>query len=117
MSLSSILQILSINVFSKEPLAQLLAQNESQNIETPICNQLILITELENIEITKRDIESFRKGYDQGLYFIAKAKKLKLLNPEFYEELKEHDPDIYYIAKFFEAELLKKEKRKSKPTG
>lgn len=41
MSLSSILQILSINVFSKEPLAQLLAQNESQNIETPICNQLI----------------------------------------------------------------------------
>ena len=41
MSLSSILQILSINVFSKDPLAQLLAKNESQNIDTPICNQLI----------------------------------------------------------------------------
>jgi len=41
MSLSNILQILSINVFSKEPLAQLIAKNESQNTETPICNQLI----------------------------------------------------------------------------
>jgi len=41
LSLSSILQILSINVFSKEPLAQLLADNGSQNLEDDTCNQLI----------------------------------------------------------------------------
>jgi len=41
MSLSSILQILSIKVFSKEPLAQLFAKNASQNTEALICNQLI----------------------------------------------------------------------------
>jgi hypothetical protein len=41
MSLSHILQILSVNVFSKEPLAQLLADNDSQDLESDICNQLI----------------------------------------------------------------------------
>lgn len=40
-SLSSILQILSINVFSKEPLAQLLTEVESQLDAQAICNQLI----------------------------------------------------------------------------
>ena len=40
-SLSSILQILSINVFSKEPLVQLLAENRSQIQEGNTCNQLI----------------------------------------------------------------------------
>jgi hypothetical protein len=41
MSLSSILQILSINVFSKEPLAQLLAEVTPQTETRDICNQLI----------------------------------------------------------------------------
>ena len=41
MSLSSILQILSVNVFSKEPLAQLLAQTGSQIEEGHPCNQLV----------------------------------------------------------------------------
>jgi hypothetical protein len=41
MSLSSILQILSVNVFSKEPLAQLLAQTACQNEEGDLCNQLV----------------------------------------------------------------------------
>jgi IS4 transposase len=40
-SLSSILQILSINVFSKEPLAQLLTEVEPQFDAQAICNQLI----------------------------------------------------------------------------
>lgn len=40
-SLSSILQILSINVFSKETLAQLLTEVESQLDAPVICNQLI----------------------------------------------------------------------------
>jgi hypothetical protein len=40
-SLSSILQILSINVFSKEPLAQLLANNGSQVEQDHNCNQLM----------------------------------------------------------------------------
>ena len=41
-SLSNILQILSVNVFSKEPLAQLLAENGCQIEEDSNCNQLIL---------------------------------------------------------------------------
>lgn len=41
MSLSSILQVLSVNVFSKEPLAQLLAETESQNSQAVLLNQLI----------------------------------------------------------------------------
>ena len=41
MSLSNILQILSVNVFSKEPLAQLLANTRSQNPESGLCNQLV----------------------------------------------------------------------------
>ena len=41
MSLSHILQILSVNVFSKEPLAQLLAENGSQNLESESRNQLM----------------------------------------------------------------------------
>jgi len=40
-SLSSILQILSVNPFSKEPLAQLLAKPASQNQEEHLRNQLI----------------------------------------------------------------------------
>ena len=40
-SLSSILQILSVNVFSKEPLAQLLAQTGCQIEEECLCNQLV----------------------------------------------------------------------------
>lgn len=40
-SLSSILQILSVNVFSKEPLAQLLTENESQIEQDHACNQLV----------------------------------------------------------------------------
>ena len=41
MSLSHILQILSVNVFSKEPLAQLLTKVASQETECDILNQLI----------------------------------------------------------------------------
>ncbi len=41
MSLASILQILSINVFSKEPLPQLLAKCETQDLESDNPNQLI----------------------------------------------------------------------------
>ena len=41
LSLSSILQILSINVFSKEPLAQLLTEVTAQIEPGGICNQLI----------------------------------------------------------------------------
>ena len=40
-SLSNILQILSINVFSKEPLAQLLTEAAPQTETDDICNQLI----------------------------------------------------------------------------
>lgn len=40
-SLSQMLQILSVNVFSKEPLAQLLAKVESQEQECDILNQLM----------------------------------------------------------------------------
>ena len=40
-SQSNILQILSVNVFSKAPLAQLLAETESQNLENNLCNQLL----------------------------------------------------------------------------
>jgi hypothetical protein len=40
-SLSSILQILSVNVFSKEPLAQLLAQTACQTEGGGLCNQLV----------------------------------------------------------------------------
>ena len=40
-SLSSILQILSVNVFSKEPLTQLLAQTGHQIEEGLSCNQLV----------------------------------------------------------------------------
>lgn len=40
-SLSSILQILSVNVFSKEPLAQLLAKVGMQDLEPGSCNQLV----------------------------------------------------------------------------
>ena len=40
-SLSSILQVLSINVFSKEPLAQLLTEVESQEPDCDIRNQLM----------------------------------------------------------------------------
>ena len=41
MSLSSILQVLSVNAFSKETLVQLLAKSESQEPENNIHNQLI----------------------------------------------------------------------------
>jgi hypothetical protein len=41
MSLSQILQILSVNVFSKEPLVQLLTSVESQEPECDMLNQLI----------------------------------------------------------------------------
>jgi len=41
LNLSSILQILSINVFSKEPLSQLLAEVTPQTEACDICNQLI----------------------------------------------------------------------------
>jgi transposase len=41
MSLSQILQILSINVFSKEPLVQLLTKVESQELECDMPNQLV----------------------------------------------------------------------------
>jgi hypothetical protein len=41
-SLYSILQILSVNVFEKEPLHQVLTDFESQNLEESICNQLEL---------------------------------------------------------------------------
>jgi len=40
-SLSNILQILSVNVFSKEPLAELLTENGDQIQETDSCNQLV----------------------------------------------------------------------------
>jgi hypothetical protein len=40
-SLSHILQILSVNVFSKEPLAQLLTKVASQEPECDMLNQLI----------------------------------------------------------------------------
>ena len=39
-SLSSILQILSVNAFEQEPLAQILRDSEPQNSEGDICNQL-----------------------------------------------------------------------------
>ncbi len=41
MSLSNILQVLSVNVFSKEPLAQLLAKTSSPNLKDGIRNQLV----------------------------------------------------------------------------
>ena len=40
-SLYSILQILSVNAFEKEPLQQVLKDIESQNSENDICNQLV----------------------------------------------------------------------------
>ena len=40
-SLYSILQILSVNAFEKEPLEQVLSDSRSQNSEDDICNQLI----------------------------------------------------------------------------
>ena len=40
-SLYSILQILSVNAFSKEPLDQVLNENASQDLGGGICNQLI----------------------------------------------------------------------------
>jgi len=40
-SLYSILQILSVNAFEKEPLQQVLKESESQNRESELCNQLI----------------------------------------------------------------------------
>ena len=40
-SLYSILQILSVNAFEKEPLQQVLRDSGSQNYEDDICNQLI----------------------------------------------------------------------------
>jgi hypothetical protein len=40
-SLYSILQILSVNAFEKEPLQQLLTDSGSQNLEHDICNQLV----------------------------------------------------------------------------
>jgi hypothetical protein len=40
-SLSSILQILSVNAFSKEPLAQLLVKKGSRNLDTHPHNQLV----------------------------------------------------------------------------
>jgi len=41
LSLSSILQILSVNVFSKEPLVQLLAKTGRQTEGDSLCNQLV----------------------------------------------------------------------------
>ena len=40
-SLSRILQVLSVNVFSKEPIDQLLATTHTRNETITICNQLI----------------------------------------------------------------------------
>jgi len=40
-SLYSILQILSVNAFEKEPLQQVLSDSASQNREGDICNQLV----------------------------------------------------------------------------
>ena len=40
-SLYSILQVLSVNVFSKEPLDQVLKESSSQDSDRDICNQLI----------------------------------------------------------------------------
>ena len=40
-SLSRILQVLSVNVFSKEPLGELLATTHTRNESITICNQLI----------------------------------------------------------------------------
>jgi hypothetical protein len=40
-SLYSILQILSVNAFSKEPLHQVLSEIDPQNSESDLCNQLI----------------------------------------------------------------------------
>ena len=40
-SLYSILQILSVSAFEKDPLQQLLSDSGPQNIEHDICNQLV----------------------------------------------------------------------------
>lgn len=40
-SLYSILQVLSVNVFEKQPLQQVLTDIESQNPPDPLCNQLV----------------------------------------------------------------------------